>query len=372
MAMKSALIHDWFYTYGGAEKVVKSIDTLWPEIDHFALVDFLNDKDRNDILNGKSVKTSFIQNFPTARGNHRKFLQFFPRAIEQFDLRDYDLVLSSSSSVAKGVLTRQDQLHICYCHSPARYAWDLYHQYLEESGLNRGLKGRYARYVLHKFRNWDYTTHPRVDHFIANSNYIAERIFKVYRRESDVIYPPVDTDFYQCVKEKKDYYFTASRMVPYKRIDLIVKAFRNMPDKKLVVAGEGPEFAKISKAASSNVQFLGFVNKEQLKSYMQEAKAFLFMAEEDFGIIPVEAQACGTPVVGYAKGGLAETVIDGVTGIHFKEQSEDSLISGIDRFEKTSFNPEAIREHAEKFSTLRFENELKSYVLEKYKEFNER
>ncbi|WP_445386339.1 glycosyltransferase [Robiginitalea sp. IMCC44478] len=367
--MNIALIHDWYYTYGGAEQVVKSINNLWPETEHYALVDFLGETDRNEILGGKEVCTSFLQNIPTARSNHRKFLQWFPKAIEQFDLRKYDLLLSSSSSVAKGVLTHQNQLHICYCHSPARYAWDLYFQYLEESGLNKGLKGAYARRVLRNFRNWDYLSHPRVDHFIANSHYIARRIYKVYRREAEVIYPPVDTEFYQCKEQKGDYYFTASRMVPYKRIDEIVRAFNKMPERKLIVAGDGPDFHKIKKEASDNVQFLGYVGKQELKKYMQEARAFLFMAEEDFGIIPVEAQACGTPVIGYGKGGVLETVIDGRTGIHFMEQSEESLRQGIQRFEQQTFDARVIRKHAEGFSRTRFESEYKTFVMEKYREF---
>ena len=204
--MKKALINDWYYVNGGAEKVIHSINNIWNDLDHFALIDFLNDEDRTFILNGKKAKVSFIQDLPTARKNHRKFLQLFPYAIEQFDLREYDLILSSSSSIAKSVLTNSNQLHICYCHSPIRYAWDLYHQYLKEENLLFGIKSIYVRYVLHKIRNWDILTSNRVDYFIANSNYIAKRIKKIYNRESTVIYPPVDTNFFTLEENKQDHF----------------------------------------------------------------------------------------------------------------------------------------------------------------------
>lgn len=367
--MKKALVHDWYYTNGGAEKVIHSFNNIWKDFDHFALVDFLNDVDRNFILNGKKAKTSFIQNLPTAKSNHRKFLQWFPYAIEQFNLSNYDLILSSSASIAKGVLTNQNQLHICYCHSPIRYAWDLYYDYLEESGLNKGIKSIYAKYVLHKIRNWDLISTSRVDFFIANSKYIAKRIKKIYNRDAKVIYPPVDVSNFSLVEKKEDYYFTASRMVSYKKIELIVKAFNKMPNKKLVVAGDGPEFSKIKKIAAKNVELLGFLPKEKLKNYMGKAKAFVFAAEEDFGIIPVEAQACGVPVIGYGKGGLLETVIDEKTGLFFYEQKENSIIDAVETFEKLTFNYSEIREHSLKFSKERFEIEIESFVNQKYKDF---
>ena len=340
--MKKALIHDWYYVNGGAEKVIHSFNNIWDDFDHYALVDFLNASDREFILKGKKTNTSFIQKLPTAKSNHRKFLQLFPYAIEQFDLSDYDLILSSSASIAKGVLTNQNQIHICYCHSPMRYAWDLYHQYLQDSGLNNGLKGLYAKKVLHKIRIWDYINSQRVDHFIANSNYIAKRILKTYGRESEVIYPPVDVDKFELVKEKEDFYVTASRLVPYKKIKLIVEAFNQMPNKKLVVLGDGPDFKTIKKIAKSNIELLGFVSSSTLKQYLQKAKGFVFAAEEDFGIIPVEAQACGTPVIGFNKGGLKETVVDGKTGVLFNHQTTDSIIDAINHFETISFSVEEI------------------------------
>ena len=207
--MKRALVHDWYYVNGGAEKVVHSINNVWNDLAHFSLIDFLNNEDREFILGGKTVKTSFIQNLPTAKSNHRKFLQLFPKAMERLDLKEYDLVLSSSASIAKGVLTNQNQLHICYCHSPMRYAWDFYHQYLEDSNLNTGIRGMYAKWVLNKIRRWDYNNNKSVDFFIANSKYIQKRIKKNYNRNSKVIYPPVDISKFKLKVKKEDFFFTA-------------------------------------------------------------------------------------------------------------------------------------------------------------------
>lgn len=366
--MKKALISDWYYVNGGAEKVIHSINSVWDDFDHFALIDFLNDEDRNFILNGKKVKTSFIQKLPTAKKNHRKFLQLFPIAIEQFDLSDYDLIISSSSAVAKGIKTHKDQLHICYCHSPMRYAWDLKDQYLKDSGLDKGLKGIYAKSVLKKIKKWDLSNSENVDFFIANSNHIAQRIKKSYNKESTVIYPPVDVDFFSLEEKKEDYYFTASRMVSYKKTQLIVEAFNELPHLKLIVAGDGPELEKLQQIAKSNIEFVGFITNEKLKVLMQKAKAFVFAAEEDFGIIPVEAQACGTPVIALAKGGTLETVIENKTGVFFKEQSVEEIKQAVINFETKIFDPKLIREHAVSFSKQRFENEMQVFVETRFKE----
>jgi len=245
-----------------------------------------------------------------------------PLAIEQLDVSKHDIILSSSHAVAKGVLTGPDQLHISYVHSPIRYAWDLQHQYLREAGLNKGLKAQAARWLLHKIRMWDYRTANGVDHFVANSQFIARRIKKVYGRTADVIYPPVDVDRFTLNENKDNYYFTASRMVPYKRIDLIVEAFSQMPDRKLVVIGDGSEMSKIKSKATKNVEILGYQPNHVMQEHMQKAKAFVFAAEEDFGITPVEAQACGTPVIAFGKGGSLETVrpfgVDNPTGLFLR------------------------------------------------------
>jgi len=364
--MKKALVHDWYYVNGGAEKVIHSINNIWNDFEHYALIDYLPSKDRKYVFSGNSdkVNTSFIQNLPTSKTNHRKFLQFFPLAIEQFDLSEYDLIISSSASVAKGVMTNSNQLHISYMHSPMRYAWDMYFQYIKDSNL-KGLKGWYAKRVLHNIRIWDIISTNRVDYIVANSNYIAKRIKKIYRRDADVIYPPVDISNFSLEKNKDNYYITASRMVPYKKIDLIVEAFSAMPNEKLLVIGDGPEMKNIKNKSSKNVEILGHVPFVDMIKYMQKAKAFVFAAEEDFGVVPVEAQACGTPVLAYGKGGVLETVDDGISGSFFKEQSVESIKEGIKNFDYAKFDPEKIRANSEKFSKTRFENEFKKYVENK-------
>lgn len=368
--MKKALIHDWFSVYAGAEKCVESFTNIWDDFNIYALIDFLNESDRKTILKGKYAKTSFVQKLPFAKTKYRNYLPFFPLAIEQHDLSEYDVILSSSHAVAKGVLTHANQLHISYVHTPIRYAWDLYHHYLKESGLDRGLKGKLAKYFLHKIRIWDVSTVNRVDHYIANSHYIARRIKKVYGKESTVIYPPVDVERFQLHEEKEDFYFTASRMVPYKKIDLIVEAF-SKTDKNLIVIGTGPDMEKIKSKAGKNIEILGFQSDEVLLDYMQKAKAFVFAAEEDFGIVPVEAQACGTPVICLGKGGTKETVIDNETGVHFHEQTINDLLKAIEKFETLTFDPQKVRQHALKFSKERFEKEIESFVNEKYAQFKQ-
>ncbi len=361
--MKTAVVHDWLTTYAGAERVLEQILLLYPEADLYSLVNLLPEDERGFILN-KEVRTSFIQKLPFVRKKYRGYLPFMPLAIEQFDLSGYDVIISSSHAVAKGVLTHSNQLHICYCHTPIRYAWDLYNQYLRESGLERGLKGKIAKLILHYIRMWDSTTANRVDSFIANSRYIARRIKKIYGRDSTVVYPPVDVERFGLCTLKEDFYLTASRMVPYKKIDLIVEAFSGMPDKRLVVIGDGPDFEKIRSRAAANVELLGHQPAGVLRDYMQRAKAFVFAAEEDFGITPVEAQACGTPVVAYGRGGVLETVVEGRTGVFFREQTGDSLKAAVERFEeiRADLDCNEIRRNAERFGIDRFKREFKALV----------
>lgn len=370
--MKKALIHDWFSTYAGAEKCVESFTNIWDDFEIYSLIDFLSGTDRDKILKGKHAHTSFIQKLPFAKDKYRNYLPLFPLAIEQFDLSGYDVVLSSSHAVAKGVFTHSSQLHIAYVHTPIRYAWDLYHQYLRESGLDRGLKGMLARYFLHKIRLWDASTANRVDHYVANSRYIARRIKKTYGKPSDVIYPPVDVDKFTLREAKEEFYLTASRMVPYKKIDLIVEAF-SQTDKKLLVIGDGPDMAKIKSKAGKNVELLGFADDETMADLMGRAKAFVFAAEEDFGITPVEAQACGTPVICFGRGGARETVRYGESGLYFMEQNAKELLAAVAKFEQNydKFEPTKIRENSLKFSRARFEAEIKSYVEKKYEEFKD-
>ena len=370
--MKVAVVCDWLVTYAGAEKVLEQILNIYPEADLFALVDFL-DEDKRDFIKHKKVTTTFVQKLPKAKTKYRNYLPFMPLAIEQLDLSKYDLVISSSHCVAKGILTGPNQVHISYVHSPIRYAWDLQHQYLKEAGLTKGLKGWIAKIILHYMKIWDTRTSNGVDYFIANSQFVAKRIWKCYRRKADVIYPPVDVEAFEFCDKKEDFYLTASRMVPYKKMDLIVEAFTKMPDKKLVVIGDGPDFAKIQKIAQgySNIKLMGYQPFKVLKEHMQKAKAFVFAAEEDFGITPVEAQACGTPVIAYGRGGALETVRglsikDNPTGVFFDKQDKDSLIKAINYFEENRgrIQFKYCRENALSFSIDNFKDRLKEYIKE--------
>ncbi len=361
--LKVAIVQDWLYFNGGAEKVLEQIIYCFPQADIFSTIDFLKGEERKTI-HYKKVTTTFIQKLPFASKLHRLYLPFMPLAIEQLDVSNYDLVISSSHAVAKGVLTHAEQIHVCYCHSPMRYAWDLYHQYLEESNLKTGLKGWFAKYFLHKIRIWDYTTANRVDYFIANSHYIAKRIKKVYGRDSVVIYPPVDTDKFSLHIDKEDFYLTASRFVPYKKIDIIAEAFAKMPNKKLIIIGDGPDFKRISSKATENVVFMGYQTSDVMVDHMQRAKAFIFAAKEDFGIIPVEAMACGTPVIAYGAGGCLETVIDGVTGVHFYDQTAEAIVEAVEKFEgkKIIFNANQISQKASDFSISSFKTKFLSFL----------
>ncbi|PEN12982.1 glycosyl transferase family 1 [Longibacter salinarum] len=364
------LVHDWLPVYAGAERVLEQIIRAYPSSDLYSLIDFIPD-DQRDFLQGKSVETSFIQRLPFSKSKYRYYLPLAPMAIEQFDLTDYDVVVSSSYAVAKGILTKADQLHVSYVHSPIRYAWDLHHDYLRESGLTSGIRSMCARAILHYIRLYDAIAANRVDVFLANSQHVARRIWKTYRRKAQVIYPPVDVDRFQLQAKKEDFYLTMSRLVPYKRIDLIVEAFTAMPDKELVVIGDGPEMKKIEKLAGPNVTLLGYQPDEAVEYYMQNARAFVFAAEEDFGIVPVEAQACGTPVIAYGRGGALETIVPGQTGIFFQEQDVAHLKNAIDDFEAVEdrLDPETIRANAERFSPQVFRDAFTRAVNRAYAEF---
>lgn len=368
--MKTAIVCDWLSAVGGAEKVIGDLLDCYPDADVFAVVDFVA-PDKRSFLHNKKVTTTFIQNMPFARSKYRAYLPLMPLAIEQLDVTGYDLVISSSHAVAKGVITGPDQTHISYVHSPMRYAWDLQYQYLRETGLDKKWRGWLARYFLHKLRIWDVRAANGVDHFIANSHFIARRIQKTYRREATVIYPSIDNKTFKPGAAKQDFYLAASRLVPYKKIDLIVESFQSMPDKKLVVIGDGPDMEKIKRKAGSNVSILGYQPSTVLVQHMQQAKAFIFAAEEDFGLLPVEAQACGTPVIAYGKGGALETVRgishDAPTGLFFEEQSVSALVRTIESFEyqQSLFTSEACVKNAEKFAPAIFKKAFQDFVNEK-------
>ncbi|CAB3808624.1 glycosyltransferase family 4 protein [Paraburkholderia fynbosensis] len=363
--MKVAIVHDWLVVSGGAEKVLKNIIECFPNADIFSIVDFLEDR---DCVKGKTVHTSFIQRMPFARQRYRAYLPLMPIAIEQVDLSGYDLVISSSHAVAKGVLTGPNQVHVSYVHSPIRYAWDLQHQYLRESHLSTGIKSAMARVLLHYIRGWDSRSANGVDHLVANSQFIARRIRKAYQRDATVIYPPVDLASMTVCTQKDDFYVTASRMVPYKRIDLIVQAFSQTPERRLVVIGDGPEMKKIKSCAGENVTILGHQPWEVLVDHLRRARAFVFAAEEDFGISVVEAQACGTPVIAFGRGGALETVVglplDRPTGVFFGEQTLESLLEAVGRFENNAglFDPRQCRRNAERFSTENFKAALTDFI----------
>jgi len=313
--LKTAIVHDWFTTYAGSERCVESFTNIWKDADIFSLVDFLDARNRQTILKGKNAKTSFVQKLPFANKYHRHYFPIFPLAIEQFDLSSYDLVISSSHAFAKGILTNSSQLHICYCYTPIRYAWDLTNQYFDKESFIGRVKKLILQPVLHNIRAWDVVSSNRVDYFIAISNYIARRIKKIYRRDAAVIYPPVDTAKFGCEPQKEDFYLTASRFVPYKKIDLIAEAFSKMPNKKLIIIGEGSDEKNIKAKCAKNVKMIGYKKVDDLAEYMKRARAFVFAAEEDFGISVIEALSCGTPVIALNKGGTAETIIDGKYGI---------------------------------------------------------
>jgi len=373
--VKVAIVHEWFTTLAGSEKVVEQICNLFPQADIFAVIADPSLVRQTNFLKDRHLYTTFIQHLPRALQSFRTYLPLMPLAIEQLDLSRYDLVISSSHAVSKGVLTGPDQLHISYVHSPIRYAWDLQHQYLRESALH-GIKGWLAKWMLHKMRIWDYRTAAGVDYFVANSKFISRRIKKVYGRGSDVIYPPVDVDAFELCEQKESFYLTASRLVPYKRMDLIVKAFAQMSDKRLVVIGDGPDMPKLRAAATPNIELLGYQEFPVLKSHLQRAKAFVFAAEEDFGITPVEAQACGTPVIAYGKGGALETVVASsdaskATGVFFMEQTVESLTAAVHAFDLHAgeFVPSVCRSNAERFSIKRFRTEFSAYVDKRLVEF---
>lgn len=369
--MKVAIVQEWLVTVGGSDKVVKAILDVFPDADIYTLVAKKEVCDELGIP-WEKVHTSFIQKMPLGTKKHRAYLPLFPFAIEQFDLRGYDVVISSSHCVAKGVLTKADQLHICYCHSPIRYCWDMYNEYLEESHLDKGFKSWLVRLMLHPIRQFDAIAGSRVDYYISNSDYVGQRIRKTYRRKATTIHPNIDISNFELCNNKQEYYLASSRLVAYKKIDTIIEAFNQMPDKKLVVIGGGPNLEAYRKLANDNVTVMGYQPFDVLKDKMQHAKAFVFAADEDFGMIPIEAQSCGTPVIAYGHGGSLETVNGGKTGLFFNEQTPEAIVEAVNKFESMGsqpFAPADCRQWAEGFSEERFKREIKEFVEEKYEEF---
>ena len=371
--MSIGIVHDWFPVIGGGERVVEQLVKTFPDCEIYALFDFLSQQEREELVDNRVIHTSRLNQLPKVQAYYRYLLLQCTRAVERFDMTGHDVVISSSAALAKGVITAPGQPHIAYIHSPARYAWDLTHEYLESlQGPLGPLKRHLAHNMMHKFRIWDQRTPPLIDAMVANSNFIAKRIEKVYRRQAMVIYPPVNTDDFTPIDTpKEEFYLTASRLVPYKRIDLIARAFAKMPDKKLVVIGDGPDREKIENLATKNIDILGYQDFDVLVSHMQRAKAFVFAAMEDFGIVPVEAQACGTPVIALGHGGTAETVrahghMEKPTGVWFKKQTEEEIIDAVSRFENAQeeITLENCRANALYFGAERFRDEMK-HIMER-------
>ncbi len=404
-----AILHDWYTTFAGSEKVIQQLLQLYPQADLFSLVDFMPQQERA-FLSGKHVTTTFLQRMPFARKHFRTYLPLMPLAVEQLDLSGYDLVFSNCHAVVKGVITAPDQLHISYIHSPIRYAWEMEKVYLAGGGLKNTL----ARWVMHSIRLWDYAAAQRPDLLLSNSHFIASRVQKYYRRTSNVLYPPVDTDFFTLGGERGAYYLAASRFVPYKRMDLIIQAFRSMPDKKLVLVGDGPQAAALCQNLPGNIRWLGRLPAEALRTHLRTCRAFVFAAQEDFGILPVEAQACGAPVIAFGRGGALETVrgletpIGSETphdpasnrrsetplglqpphssaaghsfetrqpsGLFFPQQTAEAIQTAIGDFERNHdlFQPENCRLNALRFSNQRFRQETAAIVEQALQEFPHR
>ena len=365
------LVHDWLPTISGAERVVAEIARMFDHGMLYTLFDFLTDAERHEVANTLPVNVSRLNRLPGVKKYYRYLVLQCTKEIEKFNVTEHDVIVSSSAALAKGVLTSPEQAHVAYVHSPARYAWDLTFEYINNiDGIAAGIKRAVAHTMMHRFRLWDMRTVSQVDQYVANSEFIQNRIWKVYRREAQVIYPPVDTTAFQLGQDgREDYYFTASRMVPYKQVPLIVKAFTERPNLKLVVAGDGPEITRVRAQASPNIEVLGHISFNELRQHMQKARAFVFAAKEDFGIVPVEAQACGCPVIALGKGGTAETVRDismqNPTGVWFDEQTPAALLKAIDRVEAdyTEFTESNCRANALSFSANRFRREFGECVL---------
>lgn len=359
--MKVALIHDWLTNFTGSEQVLLALHQIYPQAPIYTSV---YNKEKVTQFNNVKVISSFLQKFPQAKRRHQIFIPFMPSAFEQFDLSKYDIIISSSHSCSKGVLTLPETLHICYCHTPTRYLWEIGIDRRVTGGIIKGFIGNYLRV-------WDRQAADRVDYFIANSETVRRRIKKYYSRTSKVIHPPVNVGFYEPQEKIGDYFLIVSRLIPYKKIDIAVQAFNdlNLP---LIIIGEGSELKRLKKIAKSNIKFLGRLKDDELKKYYSQCKVFIFPGEEDFGITPVEAMASGRPVIAYKKGGACESIIEGITGAFFSEPTPQCLIDTVRKFKPEKYNPKIIRQHALSFDIPVFKKKIKDFVDEKYKEFQKK
>lgn len=364
--MRVAVVHDYFCNLGGSDTVARALYNLFPGAQMYALLMYARNRDA-ELLRGIPIHLSFLQKLPLAGRTHQPFLPLMPLAVESFDLNAFDLILSSSHTVAHGVIPPPHALHICYCHTPMRYAWDMERQYLSELPA---LVRPFMRLTMHRMRQWDVTSAARVNHFVANSYFVASRIATYYHRQATVIPPPVDTDFYTLQDTpREDYYLVAGRLTGYKRVDLVIEAFRDSKT-RLVVIGEGPERKRLERRASSNITFLGATSRETLREHFSKARALIFPGLEDFGIVPLEAQAVGCPVIAYGAGGVLDTVRDGETGVFFAEQSVGALREAVARSEQIGFDPHVLRAHALEFSADNFNRRIQEFVKDKWNEFH--
>jgi glycosyltransferase involved in cell wall biosynthesis len=353
-----ALVHDYLVQYGGAERVLECFSELWPEAAIYTLVH--NPKAMHGKFSKSNIKTSFIQNLPFAKSRHRIFPQLMPMAIEQFDFSDYDIVLSDSSSYAKGIITGPETLHICYMHTPMRYAWDDCHKYTNDFYFPSLIK-RIVPLAMNYIRIWDRISADRVDRIIANSNFVKKRIRKYYKKEALVIHPPVDVDNFYISEKQEDYFLMVGRLITYKRFDIAIQAFNKL-GLKLKIIGRGPEMKRLRKIAGSNIEFLGRIPDEELAEYYSKCQAFIFPQEEDFGIVAIEAMASGRPIIAFRGGDIPEHMEEGRTGIFFEKQTAEDLISAVKKFSINNFDHHYIRERVKKFDRREFKVKIKNYV----------
>lgn len=363
--MKVAIVQEWLTNLAGSERVTLALHEVFPSAPIFTSL--FNPKNLPSHFQDLEIKTSFLQKIPLAVKYHQALFPLMPYVFESFDFSDYDVVISSNHSCDKGIITGPKTLHICYCNTPTRYLWSHYHEYLRDSHFNC-LVNKFVPYLTHRLRIWDRVAAERVDKFIANSSYVAARIKKYYKKEATVIYPPVDTSFYQPSERIEGYYLVVGRLIPYKKVDIVVEAFNDL-GLPLKIIGTGPEYKKLKKMAASNIEFLGYLPDEETKKYYASALAFIAPQEEDFGLTPLEAMAAGRPVVAYYKGGLKETVLEGITGTFFKEQTPQCLIDTIKKFQPTRYNSKIIRQHALNFDTAVFKRKIKEFVEKSFREY---
>ena len=363
--LRIALVHDYLTQYGGGERVLEAFSEIWPEAPIFTLI--YDARLTGNRFKDKEIHTSFLQKIPLVKSKHRLFLFLMPIAVEQFDLSDYDIVLSDSASYAKGVITKPSTFHICYCHTPTRYAWDDSHRYIKEAGYSYLIK-KLVPLAINYIRLWDREAASRVDKFIANSHFVKKRITKYYGKESEVIHPPVSADNFAISDNIDDYFLMVGRFLPYKKFDLAIEAFNRL-GWPLKIIGDGPERRRLLRMANRNIEFLGIQSDEVLRGYYSRCRALIFPQEEDFGIVALEAMASGRPVIAYRAGGALEIVEEGATGMFFNEQTVDSLMECLKRFNHKDFNSAAIKRHALRFDKEIFKDKIKLFIEEKYGEF---